>query len=936
MRARAAVMATLLWLAGPALHAAVGREDREAAARYYERALGELGSEDYDAAIVELKNALQRDPTSLAARVLLGKAYLDSGRPLAAEKELRLARSRGAHDSLVLLPLATAYLVQRKYELLLDEIVVPEGLPELEVAVLLLQAEANIGLNRTSAAEDRYREVLEIEPGNVGARLGLAGIGLRYGRMDEAAGLVAEAMSIDPDSAEVAYVDAELKRYRRDLEGALAGYDRALDRSPGHHPARVGRAAVLIDLGQAEAAVPELGALREEKPDDLEADYFYALALARVGRAEESRRVLDDIGPRILSLDPEAASGHGPTLLLSGFIHYQRGNFEEAYTYLIKYIDLFPLHTGARKLAGLILLRRGEPLAALDVLEPAVSLAPNDANLFGILGQAYQGARQFGRATRMFERAAELVPDSPQARTRLAMSRLLEGDLRGAKAELFDAMDLDEVPTQTGLILARMLVRQGEHDRALEVATKLAERTPDDATVLDLLGLAHVGKRDLPAARAQFERALAIDPTHAQARVHLAQLEAAEGRLDDSERMLRAVLEVTPGQVDALGALGELLATRGRALEAIEVLERLRANDPGSVPDMLRLVGLYLRSGQPARAMEVAEGLESAAPRDVSVSLALGRVAAQLGQTGRARAEYRRAGLLAGTYPPRLLTVARYQRELGDLAGARISLERILEATPTHLEATVQLARLDLLDRDFETALERAERLRQSHPRSAFGELIRGDALLGSGQPEGALQAFRAAQELSDQGEIAVRIQATMDALGQVEASLAELEGWVERNPDVLDARRALATAMAAHGRLADARRHFELLLERQPDEPSVLNNLAWVLHRMGDPGAEAFARRAHAGRPSDPDVLDTLGWILVESGDAARGLALLREAQARDASSLGTQYHVAVALARLGRVDEARRELEAIVANGMDFDGLADVKRLLAELAAR
>ena len=37
--------------------------------------------------------------------------------------------------------------------------------------------------------------------------------------------------------------------------------------------------------------------------------------------------------------------------------------------------------------------------------------------------------------------------------------------------------------------------------------------------------------------------------------------------------------------------------------------------------------------------------------------------------------------MLAGTYPPRLLTVARYQRELGDLVGARVSLERILEAS---------------------------------------------------------------------------------------------------------------------------------------------------------------------------------------------------------------------------------------------------------------
>lgn len=114
-----------------------------------------------------------------------------------------------------------------------------------------------------------------------------------------------------------------------------------------------------------------------------------------------------------------------------------------------------------------------------------------------------------------------------------------------------------------------------------------------------------------------------------------------------------------------------------------------------------------------------------------------------------------------------------------------------------------------------------------------------------------------------------------------------------------------------------------------------MLNNLALLYAESEDPRALELARRAHSLMPGSPEIGDTLGWILVQQGELLEGLRHLRDAQTRAADDPGISYHIAVALQRLGRTDEAIVELTRALRGDAGEAMQERANALLSELRA-
>ena len=181
--------------------------------------------------------------------------------------------------------------------------------------------------------------------------------------------------------------------------------------------------------------------------------------------------------------------------------------------------------------------------------------------------------------------------------------------------------------------------------------------------------------------------------------------------------------------------------------------------------------------------------------------------------------------------------------------------------------------------------------------------------------------------------EMAVRQFRARRAAGKLGEAIEGLEGWVATHPDESDARRALAAGYIDSGQWEEALGAHESLLADLPDDAALLNNLAGLYLRTSNPQALEFAERAYRLAPKQSATLDTLGWVLVHEGKPAKALRYLREAHDRSATDLRVRYHIAAALDRLGRHQEARRELKRALRPGKQFEGHADAQALLEKL---
>jgi Flp pilus assembly protein TadD len=233
-------------------------------------------------------------------------------------------------------------------------------------------------------------------------------------------------------------------------------------------------------------------------------------------------------------------------------------------------------------------------------------------------------------------------------------------------------------------------------------------------------------------------------------------------------------------------------------------------------------------------------------------------------------------------------------------------------------------------------AEERARAVLKRNPGSAIGHRLIADvAMTRKNFPE-AIKGYSEALAKEASSDNAIRLfQAYMQS-GSVKKATEHLEAWLRGHPNDLTVLNALAEGHLQAGDLSAARSRYEQMLKLGGEQSSVLNNLANILIKQRDPKALAYAEKAFALAQTDPTVQDTLGWALVQQGQLDKGLRHLREARLRDPQNLEIRYHVAAALSRAGRTDEAKVELEPVIAGKADFDGNEDAHALWQQLLAR
>jgi len=928
-----AVGVVLIGLAGGAGAATGVAQDSQ---RHYAAARHNLEKGERAAAVIELKNAIRTDPANSDARFELALIYLGDGNPAGALSELESAKSRGYDPKKVVLPLAQTYLALGRFRDVLAKVdpSIVEGEPR--AAVLAAQARASMALEDPQNAKRLLDEALKISPNLTSALVASAMLLSAEGKIAEAEALIRKAGS-DETQADLLILKGELRQKQGDLEGALAHFNSAAKKYPNYAGARIKRAGVNMARNQLDAVQEDIDWVLAREPRQPLALFLKAYVLAREKKYREANQIL-------LAL-PDLLDHYPPAVYLLAATALEDGQVDLAFEQAQRYVQSVPNDLSGNKLLALLYQRKNMAAKAVAILEPLTARFPNDNQLKLQFAGALLEVGRSVEAIALFQRGITADPENKQARLALAMGQLQAGKTGDGVAEIEKLVQSDPKSLQANALLVLTQLQTRQPESALRTAKAMVAVNDNDPNAHNLLGTVYLSTNDPVNARTSFQAALQKDAKFVPASLNLAQLEEKAGERAAAKQWYEKVVAIEPGNMIAYQGLANLALRDGKTDEAVGYLKQAIARDGAAPEPRLRLIDILLEKKKSPQALIEARDFVTTAPKSPQALDALGRVQLAAGETGDGLVSFQRLAILSPDN-------AEVQRRLGRaymVAGttsakgeaeeyakeARAAFDQALKFAPDDSAALADRLELERRAGGAKAALALAQNYSTARPESTPRLIALGDTQLAADQAPAATVTYRKAWDKSKSSLTTTRLYGSLARSGKAAEGMTLLEGWVKAHPMDYDARFLVSNEYLRIGKTNEAIAETQALSAAFPENPVLLNNLAWLYSKQDSAKAIEFAERAYVLAPQSADVLDTLGWLYASASNLPKGEPLLRKAHEAAPMRGDIGFHYAVVLDKSKKPDAAKAVLEKTLASDTRFAERAEAQSLFEKLSA-
>ncbi|UCV05539.1 XrtA/PEP-CTERM system TPR-repeat protein PrsT [Dechloromonas denitrificans] len=885
-----------------------------------------LAKKDSKAAVIQLKNALQKNPELGEARFLLGKALLESGDMAGAEVELRKALDlKYASDQSIPL-LAQALLATGKAKKVTDEfakVELPASEAQANLKTTLSIAYSAQGDRPT--AQNALDAALAAKPDYAPAQLADARNKAGSRKFDEAQTIVDGVLAKNPNSDEALLLSGSLQAVKGNQEAAIALYRKAIEARPDSLQAHSAVISSLFQQQKLDDAVKQIDALKKVAPKHPQTLYLDAQAKYQL----KDYKAVRELTQQLLKIAPNNPA----SLQLAGAVEFQLGSYIQAETYLTKALQLSPALPLARRLLVASYLRAGQPAKALGAIQPALESTEKDPGLLALAGETYLQNGDANKAAEYFATASTLDPEDSAKKTSLALAHLAQGKSVGAFEEL-EQISLTDKGTTADLALIAAYLRTNQADKALKAIGSLEKKQPNNAATYNLRARTLLTKKDIPGARQNFEKALSINPKFFPAAASLAAMDIMEKKPDDARKRFESVLAADPKNIQAMLALAELRASSGGTPDEVTgLISKAIAANPEEAAPRLALIQYHLSRKDNKKALTAASDALAALPDKPEILDALGRTQQATGDLNQALITYGKLAAMQPASPLAQMRLAEIHLGSKNKDEAAKSLKKALEIKPDLIEAQRGLILFAMDSKKFSDAINIARQVQQQRPKEAAGFVFEGDIRATEKAWPEAIGAYRAGLKQVAAPELAVKLHTALLASNAVAEAEKMATTWIKEHPKDVALRVHMGDIATARKLYPQAVQNYRGALEIQPNNPLVLNNLAWVSGQLKAPKALEYAEKANQLSPNQPSFMDTLAMLLADKGETVKAIDLLRKAMAINPQATEIQLNLAKVLIRAGKKDEARKELDAITKLGEKFSGHAEVSQLQKEL---
>jgi putative PEP-CTERM system TPR-repeat lipoprotein len=896
-------------------------EERLASAKEY------LQKNDTKAAVIEIKNALQKNPDLGEARYLLGSTLLKDGNAVAAEVELRKALAAKYPQEVVVPDLARSMLMLGQAKKVVDEFGTTRlGKPAADASLQSTLTMAYAALGKPEQAQAALSAALAAEPTHAPALLLSARQKAASRDFDGAMALLDEVIAREPANTEAWKLKGDLLLYVQNKpDDALVAYRKALEINPKLAPAHMAILSVLMRQNKLDEATKQLEQLKTFAAKNPQTKF----AEAQLAYQKKDFKLAKDLAQQLLQLAPK-----DPRILqLAGAVELRMGSVAQAEIYLSNALQLAPGLSLARRLLIVAYLRSGQPAQALAALTAAEGKDGLPPGLYSLAGEVYLQNGDAKKAEEYFAKALKLDPDDARKRTALAITQLASGQTEAGLDELHSIAESDPGATADLALISAHLRRQ-EFDKALAAIDKLEAKQPDKPVAANLRGRVQLLQKNNAAARKSFEKALAIDPSFFAAAASLASMDLADKKPEEARKRFEGVLAKNPKNGQALLALAQLAAVSGGNKDEVAALltKAIDAN-PTEIAPRLLLIDLHLRNKDNKQALAVAQSAATALPNSPEILAALGRTQQVSGDLNQAIATYGKLIAMQPLSPQPHIRLAEAQVANKDNRAAEQSLRKALEIKPDLLDAQRGLIMLLIESKKYQDAITIARRVQEQMPKNAIGYVLEGDINLARKDWDAAAKAYNLGLRQVQASILAIKLHAVLTDAGKTADADRYAATWIKAQPKDAGFLTYLGGVALERKDYVAAQRSYQAVLKIQPDNALVLNNLAWISKQTGGKDALALAQRANELVPNQPAFMDTLALILTADGDHAKAIDLQLKALSLQPESATMRLNLAKMYIAAGDKAKARTELETLAKLDDKHPLHAEVSALLKAL---
>lgn len=506
----------------------------------------------------------------------------------------------------------------------------------------------------------------------------------------------------------------------------------------------------------------------------------------------------------------------------------------------------------------------------------AGSSAPSADNRYGsyLAGRFAASERDSGAAAHYFDKALKFDPDNAELLERAVMSDVAQGNL----------------------------------DAAADHAEDLIKGTPSARIARLVIGVRAMRDGGYAKAAQEFEKVSGNAAAEIAARLGLAYAQLSEGNTKEAIAVIAKLVDLGSVRAFALYHQAVIEDLSGNAKDALVHFEEANRHSDGESLRILQAYAAHLaRSGNVDKAKAVYREFLKKAPSNPVVTRALARLeAGQIpdrvisgAKQGLAETMY---GLAASLSDERAVEIPVFYLQLG------LALE------PQHdLSLTLLGDRLETAER-FDDAIAVYRRVQPGSPLYVNARQQIAQNLQRQKRSDEALKVLRetltgGADDMdlhASIGDVLRGQEKYAEAAEAYTKAIAMIAAPQERNWALFYTR---GISYERSKRWADAERDLKQALKLKPEQPMVMNYLAysWVEQGVNQTEALAMLKRAVELKPEDGFIIDSLGWAYYRLGDYKSAIKYLEQAILLEPGEPTVNDHLGDAYWRVGRKLEAR-----------------------------